>query len=966
MPVPKKRKTGYGLTAPHLCPNQLCHRKFTSKQGMTNHFQHYSQCSEIAGSGFENSQPATATTLADPCVDTDSDDDADAPFDFEAEYPENAVDAAAGPALPDQAALAAQGIFGNAHVVVRQAGVTSTVAEYVELSLLKITDDANIPHYLYKDILEWAAGAKARGYDFRPSRTSRPAQIASFEKRFSLQSCRPQQATIVFPEDNLRIEITYFDFVQQLHSLLTDKSLTGDLTQLDVPQDNPFGKYVSPTGRLGPFNSGSWYHNAWDSLCEPNSNDWLCPIIYGCDETIVGSSQGRASVTPLLFTLSIFNEHLRNKRTSWRPLGYVYDLAQHGKGMASSGRHVPRILLPEEKSSRYHRMLAKILASHIAVQKANGIQNVTVELGSWRAENRNIKTPVGIILGDMQGGDKHCGSKIGYSKDLARLCRQCNVSGNESGDPLVKCRKMSMVKIRQYVLDGEVDILKSISQNNVYTAWFDCDFGGCALGVFSAAMPVEALHAVEGGLMKYVAKILYEVDLKASMCGQLDILVGGLCQLDRQHYMSSGGNKAMPRLLFKDGVTSLANLPSAHVVGVLLTIVVISLTDAGKALFEKAFSPTQQERHVGVKRLNDMRYVFSMLLSYWSWLKQEYFWKCGDRPAQKKAEWAIRKMLEELMKLWPRAEGNGWFTAKIHEQMHVASDIARNGSPRNTYSGPLEHTHLNVKEDARRTQMNRSVLDAQLGNRSAESHIIKYAYDRICVAHECYHDPTNIEPSQLRGSRGYVAFTRSPGRTINTAFCWKYGTGSPPPMRAFNVIRDTVRHRFAESPDPALVVTCAIHTEYARQGVIFRAHPHYRSKHPWHDWVMIRYEKSDLDKARNKTYQEASHTDAVFHGDTPEIASEHHYAPGKILAFVDTGANQISAVVLCCAFRHIRSGVFSTYWKVEYVDAQRTRPCIMLIDVNAIVRHCLMVPENKEEHGYHEIWERERWATEFV
>jgi hypothetical protein len=38
----------------------------------------------------------------------------------------------------------------------------------------------------------------------------------------------------------------------------------------------------------------------------------------------------------------------------------------------------------------------------------------------------------------------------------------------------------------------------------------------------------------------------------------------------------------------------------------------------------------------------------------------------------------------------------------------------------------------------------------------------------------------------------------------------------------------------------------------------------------------------------------------------------------------------------------------------------------MLVDVNAIVRHCLMLPENKEAHGYHEIWEKDRWAKEFL
>ena len=55
--------------------------------------------------------------------------------------------------------------------------------------------------------------------------------------------------------------------------------------------------YVPPNGRLGTFNSGRWYGKAHAHLCEPDSDDWLCPIIYGCDETLVGSHLGRASVS---------------------------------------------------------------------------------------------------------------------------------------------------------------------------------------------------------------------------------------------------------------------------------------------------------------------------------------------------------------------------------------------------------------------------------------------------------------------------------------------------------------------------------------------------------------------------------------------------------------------------------------------------------------------------------------------
>jgi hypothetical protein len=174
--------------------------------------------------------------------------------------------------------------------------------------------------------------------------------------------------------------------------------------------------------------------------------------------------------------------------------------------------------------------------------------------------------------------------------------------------------------------------------------------------------------------------------------------------------------------------------------------------------------------------LNDMRYVFSLLLSLWSWLKQETFWKCGDAAAEKRADRAIRKMLAELIKLGPRAEGNGWLKPKIHEQTHIPPDICRNVSPRNRYSGSVEHAHLTVKENVRRMQMSGGVLYAQLGNRSAESYIINYAYEHVCVVHAPVRDVPVPAASLLGVFNGTVTFAWVRNRCIITSFQWQAAT----------------------------------------------------------------------------------------------------------------------------------------------------------------------------------------------
>ena len=95
----------------------------------------------------------------------------------------------------------------------------------------------------------------------------------------------------------------------------------------------------------------------------------------------------------------------------------------------------------------------------------------------------------------------------------------------------------------------------------------------------------------------------------------------------------------MPRLLFKDGATRLTQISHTHIVGMMLTILIISLTDEGKLILLHSFKSNGHSNPN--RRLNHMQNVFSMLLAYWSWLKKPTYWKRGDILSQKKAENAI-------------------------------------------------------------------------------------------------------------------------------------------------------------------------------------------------------------------------------------------------------------------------------------------------------------------------------------
>jgi hypothetical protein len=101
------------------------------------------------------------------------------------------------------------------------------------------------------------------------------------------------------------VQITCFNFTNQLYSLVLDRALFGNLDNLDVNVDDPYGKYVPPNGLLSTVNSGQWYNSAYRHEVKDPAKD-LRPIMFACDEMHLRKS-GKAFSWPLLFTTSILN-----------------------------------------------------------------------------------------------------------------------------------------------------------------------------------------------------------------------------------------------------------------------------------------------------------------------------------------------------------------------------------------------------------------------------------------------------------------------------------------------------------------------------------------------------------------------------------------------------------------------------------------------------------------------------------
>jgi hypothetical protein len=135
------------------------------------------------------------------------------------------------------------------------------------------------------------------------------------------------------------------------------------------------------------------------------------------------------------------------------------------------------------------------------------------------------------------------------------------------------------------------------NQYNVHNVWFGVSYGGCRFGIFSAACPIEPLHSLENGIIPDCLSILFKDKMRPALKKELDKIVRNLTLLPRQRFLSSGAEPCMPRLLWKDGVTSLTDLSAKLKVGIMFTIVVVSLREEGVR-----FSPLCWDLHKDLTR----------------------------------------------------------------------------------------------------------------------------------------------------------------------------------------------------------------------------------------------------------------------------------------------------------------------------------------------------------------------------
>ncbi len=603
--------------------------------------------------------------------------------------------------------------------------ISHTNTDVANVALLQLLSKWDCPIYAYEAILHWASNASHNKVDFQDGFYRRATFINALSTQLCLDQLRPISTTIKQEGKDVRDAVVFtYPFVAMIKSMLGDPELM-KAENLVVNQgvgSNPFAKYVSPDGRIGEINSGSWYSDTHDMMITNEEVEFLCPIVIYLDKTFI-DVKGRYQMEPVVFTLSIFNQKLRNQSHAWRHLAYMAHAAYltiAQKAMISSSS------VEGQSMRNYQAQLAVALSSLIESQTGGGFQTHLTLIGLTRLVT--VKTPVVFFVGDNESQDKLTIriQNRGDNTDeevASRLCRMCDVTFANSGYPYTPCNPFPYIDFLRYLYDPQFIPAEIATEHNkrklvikhtklmkqTYYVYL-CDspfnnlhFGYTRQGIYGAT-PLDMMHCSEEGLMRYLISVFF-AEFTVADTAIIDRFISKVFT-----HMRQSGMQRFPRTTWTGrGISNCAGLTADETVGAIFTLSLVCAMNSGREMF--------RDVKMSNAKINGYQTAFEMALCYNAWAKQDSFWKLDLHKAEHEAaaKLSIQKFLGTLVEHCYRNVGAEWNLQKVHEHVHVPSYISLYGSPNNFHTGRCEaHLKEHAKKPARTAQKRHEVFTPQV------------------------------------------------------------------------------------------------------------------------------------------------------------------------------------------------------------------------------------------------------------
>jgi hypothetical protein len=140
------------------------------------------------------------------------------------------------------------------------------------------------------------------------------------------------------------------------------------------------------------------------------------------------------SLTPIKFTLTLFNRASRSNAKFWRPLGYIPNLL-YGKG--TSDKTATRDKIQDE-----HDCISVVLQSLKKINNDNGFDCIVLD------HSVHVKVWIHFFIGDTEGKIKLLGQYPGNKEGVKKPYPDCNCQYDDLSNLNPKCTYRRLDKLR--------------------------------------------------------------------------------------------------------------------------------------------------------------------------------------------------------------------------------------------------------------------------------------------------------------------------------------------------------------------------------------------------------------------------------------------------------------------------------------------------------------------------------------
>jgi hypothetical protein len=422
-----------------------------------------------------------------------------------------------------------------------------------------------------------------------------------------------------------------FSFLEQLQDLLSMSDIFSDIGNLVVNPDDPWLPYKRSGSYVDEMQDAEWFLNAQNP--DPNPIYFDLGLLLYTDKTGKGALNPHG-MEPIVFTLTMLREAVRQRPECWRPLGFIPQFRK-------SSSALERVQKQSKRTSgrlvrNYHLVLDALLSGIVECQKNPPI--VRMRIGNeWKFVM--VRIFLEAVLGDALSNDVICGRVQSRNSSSMRLCRACHIPQVVSDDSAHCCKYLIQKHMERIIISAlgpESDISNPGYQNKweafvdemivntgpstatqklltrrkydaalqrrkeictqilrvvlgshvVDNAFFRISCGNNPRGIFGATA-TDPMHAVEEGIIPNFVEVVID-PLPDSAKATLDSLVETLFSKSSNR---SSQRSLYPRISFSGGYSSLTQLSADEKVGKLFALAIVAETPVGREILNQRCDP---------------------------------------------------------------------------------------------------------------------------------------------------------------------------------------------------------------------------------------------------------------------------------------------------------------------------------------------------------------------------------------